>query len=185
MLAFSRQKIVPFLNVLPYRFSPCHFRHSGNVSVFGEPFLAGSSLLHHRGQRLLRLWLHLRGRASGGCDQPAHTDPGPETADRRPPSQFARQCQESAHPDPGETVPSARYVGRKTPTDLVCLVVFTFSFSPLGHSALMCRVDGSHYGDQGLLQKVRKGRGTRVALTASHSSTIVEECIRLIRILHR
>jgi hypothetical protein len=46
------------------------------------------------------------------------------------------------------------------------------------------RIDGSHYGDQGLLQKVRKGRGTRVALTASHSSTIVEESVRLLRTLH-
>lgn len=27
-------------------------------------------------------------------------------------------------------------------------------FHLLGHSALMCRVDGSHFGDQGLLQKV-------------------------------
>jgi E3 ubiquitin-protein ligase HERC2 len=58
-------------------------------------------------------------------------------------------------------------------------------FHLLGHTALMCRTDGSHYGDQGLLQKVRKGRGTRVALTASHSSTIVEECIKLLRTLHR
>ena len=48
----------------------------------------------------------------------------------------------------------------------------------------MCRVDGSHYGDQGLLQKVRKGRGTRVALTAAHSSTVAEECIRVVRKLH-
>jgi len=31
---------------------------------------------------------------------------------------------------------------------------------------------------------VRKGRGTRVALTASHSSTIVEESLRLLRTLH-
>ena len=57
-------------------------------------------------------------------------------------------------------------------------------FRLLGHSALMCRVDGSHYGDQGLLQKVRKGRGTRVALTAAHSSTVAEECIRVVRKLH-
>lgn len=57
-------------------------------------------------------------------------------------------------------------------------------FLLVGHSALMCRVDGSHYGDQGLLQKVKKGRGTRVALTASHSSSIVEECILLLRTLH-
>ena len=28
-------------------------------------------------------------------------------------------------------------------------------FNLLGHTALMCRTDGSHYGDQGLLQKVR------------------------------
>ena len=48
----------------------------------------------------------------------------------------------------------------------------------------MCRVDGSHFGDQGLLQKVRRGRGTRVALTASHSSTIAEECVALLRGLH-
>ena len=48
----------------------------------------------------------------------------------------------------------------------------------------MCRIDGSHFGDQGLLQKVRKGRGTRVALTAPHSSTIVNELIHLLRILH-
>ena len=27
-------------------------------------------------------------------------------------------------------------------------------FSLLGHTALMCKSDGSHYGDQGLLQKV-------------------------------
>ncbi len=27
-------------------------------------------------------------------------------------------------------------------------------FHLTGHSALMCRVDGSHFGDQGLLQKV-------------------------------
>ena len=57
-------------------------------------------------------------------------------------------------------------------------------FHIIGHSALMCRVDGSHYGDQGLLQKVRKGRGTRVALTASQSSTIVQECICLLRTLN-
>ena len=57
-------------------------------------------------------------------------------------------------------------------------------FGLVGHSALMCRIDGSHFGDQGLLQKVRKGRGTRVALTASHSSTIVEESVRLLRTLH-
>ena len=57
-------------------------------------------------------------------------------------------------------------------------------FHIIGHSALMCRVDGTHYGDQGLLQKVRKGRGTRVALTASQSSTIVQECICLLRTLH-
>ena len=48
----------------------------------------------------------------------------------------------------------------------------------------MCRIDGSHFGDQGLLQKVRKGRGTRVALTSPHSSTIVEELIALLRTLH-
>ena len=48
----------------------------------------------------------------------------------------------------------------------------------------MCRIDGSHFGDQGLLQKVRKGRGTRVALTAPHSSTIVNELIHLLRTLH-
>ena len=58
-------------------------------------------------------------------------------------------------------------------------------FSLLGHTALMCRTDGTHYGDQGLLQKVKKGRGTRVSLTASHSSTIAEECIKLLRVLHR
>ena len=58
-------------------------------------------------------------------------------------------------------------------------------FHMLGHTALMCRTDGTHYGDQGLLQKVRKGRGTRVSLTASHSSTIAEECIKLLRTLHR
>ena len=58
-------------------------------------------------------------------------------------------------------------------------------FSLLGHTALMCRTDGSHYGDQGLLQKVKKGRGTRVSLTASHSSTIAEETIKLLRVLHR
>ena len=58
-------------------------------------------------------------------------------------------------------------------------------FHMLGHTALMCRMDGTHYGDQGLLQKVRKGRGTRVSLTASHSSTIAEECIKLLRTLHR
>ena len=58
-------------------------------------------------------------------------------------------------------------------------------FQLLGHTALMCRTDGSHYGDQGLLQKVRRGRGTRVALSATHSSTIVEECIKLLRSLHR
>jgi E3 ubiquitin-protein ligase HERC2 len=58
-------------------------------------------------------------------------------------------------------------------------------FQLLGHTALMCRTDGSHYGDQGLLQKVRRGRGTRVALSATHSSTIVEECIQLLRTLHR
>ena len=57
-------------------------------------------------------------------------------------------------------------------------------FKLLGHTALMCRIDGSHFGDQGLLQKVRKGRGTRVALTASHSSTIVNELVHLLRILH-
>ena len=57
-------------------------------------------------------------------------------------------------------------------------------FKLLGHTALMCRIDGSHFGDQGLLQKVRKGRGTRVALTAPHSSTIVNELIHLLRILH-
>ena len=57
-------------------------------------------------------------------------------------------------------------------------------FHIIGHSALMCRVDGTHYGDQGLLQKVRKGRGTRVALTASQSSTIVQECIYLLRTLN-
>ena len=38
---------------------------------------------------------------------------------------------------------------------------------------------------QGLLQKVKKGRGTRVSLTASHSSTIAEETIKLLRVLHR
>lgn len=32
--------------------------------------------------------------------------------------------------------------------------------------------------------KVKKGRGTRVALTASHSSIIVEECVQLLRALH-
>ena len=37
---------------------------------------------------------------------------------------------------------------------------------------------------QGLLQKVRKGRGTRVALTAAHSSAVAEECIRVVRKLH-
>ena len=58
-------------------------------------------------------------------------------------------------------------------------------FHMLGHTSLMCRTDGTHYGDQGLLQKVRKGRGTRVSLTASHSSTIAEECIKLLRTLHR
>ena len=58
-------------------------------------------------------------------------------------------------------------------------------FNLLGHTALMCRTDGSHYGDQGLLQKVRKGRGTRVSLSAPHSSTIVEECVKLLRSLHR
>ena len=57
-------------------------------------------------------------------------------------------------------------------------------FGLVGHSALMCRIDGSHFGDQGLLQKGRTGRGTRVALTASHSSTIVEESVRLLRTLH-
>lgn len=57
-------------------------------------------------------------------------------------------------------------------------------FKLLGHTALMCRIDGSHFGDQGLLQKVRKGRGTRVALTAPHSSTIVDELINLLRTLH-
>ena len=57
-------------------------------------------------------------------------------------------------------------------------------FHLLGHSALMCSVDGAHFGDQGLLQKVRRGRGTRVALTAAHSSTIAEECVRLLRTLH-
>ena len=54
-------------------------------------------------------------------------------------------------------------------------------FRLIGYSTLMCRTDGSHYGDQGLLQKVRKGRGTRVALTASPSSTIVEEAIGILR----
>ena len=58
-------------------------------------------------------------------------------------------------------------------------------FNLVGHTALMCRTDGSHYGDQGLLQKVKKGRGTRVSLSAPHSSTIVEECVRLLRTLHR
>ena len=29
-------------------------------------------------------------------------------------------------------------------------------FKLVGHTALMCRIDGSHFGDQGLLQKVRK-----------------------------
>ena len=53
----------------------------------------------------------------------------------------------------------------------------------------MCRVDGGtgHPAgclDQGLLQKVRKGRGTRVALTAAHSSAVAEECIRVARRLH-
>ena len=62
-------------------------------------------------------------------------------------------------------------------------------FRLLGHSALMCRVDGGtgHPAgclDQGLLQKVRKGRGTRVALTAAHSSAVAEECIRVARRLH-
>ena len=36
-----------------------------------------------------------------------------------------------------------------------------------------------------MLQKVKKGRGTRVSLTASHSSTIAEETIKLLRVLHR
>ena len=36
-----------------------------------------------------------------------------------------------------------------------------------------------------MLQKVKKGRGTRVSLTASHSSTIAEEAIKLLRVLHR
>ena len=27
-------------------------------------------------------------------------------------------------------------------------------FKLVGHTALMCRIDGSHFGDQGLLQKV-------------------------------
>ncbi|CAB4065719.1 HERC2 [Lepeophtheirus salmonis] len=58
-------------------------------------------------------------------------------------------------------------------------------FRLLGHCALMCRVDGSYFGDQGLLQKIEKGRGTRVALTASHSSTIVEEAISLLRVFTR
>ena len=65
----------------------------------------------------------------------------------------------------------------------------------------MCKSDGSHFGDQGLLQKVRsrlllelenfpwcqvrKGRGTRVSVTASHSSTVAEEVIKLLRLLHR
>ena len=57
-------------------------------------------------------------------------------------------------------------------------------FRLIGFSTLMCRTDGSHYGDQGLLQKVRKGRGTRVALTATASSSIVEECIGILRRLH-
>jgi hypothetical protein len=57
-------------------------------------------------------------------------------------------------------------------------------FHLLGHCALMCRVDGAHFGDQGLLQKIRRGRGTRVALTAPHSSAIVEESVRLVRNLH-
>jgi len=58
-------------------------------------------------------------------------------------------------------------------------------FNLLGHTALMCRTDGTHYGDQGLLQKVKKGRGTRVSLSAPHSSTIVEEAVKLLRTLHR
>ncbi len=29
-------------------------------------------------------------------------------------------------------------------------------FHLAGHSALMCRIDGSHFGDQGLLQKARR-----------------------------
>ncbi|QQP57480.1 Uncharacterized protein FKW44_002489, partial [Caligus rogercresseyi] len=57
-------------------------------------------------------------------------------------------------------------------------------FRLLGHCTLMCCVDGSYFGDEGLLQKIQKGRGTRVALTASHSSTIAEETICLLRVLH-
>ena len=58
-------------------------------------------------------------------------------------------------------------------------------FNLLGFTALMCKTDGSHYGDQGLLQKVKKGKGTRVSLSAPHSSTMAEECIKLLRTLHR
>ena len=32
---------------------------------------------------------------------------------------------------------------------------------------------------------MRKGRGTRVSLTASHSSTIAEETIKCLRVLHK
>ncbi len=69
-------------------------------------------------------------------------------------------------------------------SDLQRLNIQERLFKLLGHTALMCRIDGSHFGDQGLLQKVRKGRGTRVALTAPHSSTIVNELIELLKIMH-
>lgn len=57
-------------------------------------------------------------------------------------------------------------------------------FSLVGHLALMCQLDGSPYIDKDLLQKIRNGKETRVASTAPHSSTIIEESVGLLRTLY-
>ena len=131
------------------RISTRHFRHPGHVPVFSEPFLAGPPLLHHRGQRhsWLQRWHRSFRWLRGSRDQSPHPDPGLETVDRRAPSQSACQCQESTHNDPRETLPFAWYARRGSDHHLESIFNIILHFtSLLGHSALMCRVDGSHYG---------------------------------------
>jgi hypothetical protein len=47
------------------------------------------------------------------------------------------------------------------------------------------RIFWERVGNSADLMKVRRGRGTRVALSAPHSSTLVEETLLLLRSLHR
>ena len=99
-------------------------------------------------------------------------------------SRGSSQQDEGSSIDLSTQILSLRLLSTILPHSKLDLAVQDRLFKLVGHTALMCRIDGSHFGDQGLLQKVRKGRGTRVALTAPPSSTIVSELIHLLRVLH-